>query len=206
MTAVNCCPRRFRRHNVEVRVASGFDDMMRMVAVRAAVYLAEQNCPYDEEFDGNDFTATHILALADGEPAGCIRLRYFGDFVKYERVTIRREFRSSNVSDELIRFSLELIRRKGFRTVYGHAAKNLIRYWRRWGFRPSDETIRFSGLEFVPVVLQLPPDGEALSIESGHMRLNRPEGAWDRPGILEASAERQTAAEAPDAHGIDRAA
>lgn len=194
MTTANCFPRRFRRHDVVAKVASSLEDMMQVVAVRAAVYMAEQSCPYAEEFDGNDFTATHVLALADGEPAGCIRLRYFAGFVKYERVAIRREFRSSNVSDEMIRFSLEIIRRKGFRTVYGHAAKNLVRYWQRWGFRPSNETVRFSGHDFVPIVLQLEPDDDALTLGSGHMVLNRPEGSWDRPGILEASAERELAA------------
>jgi predicted GNAT family N-acyltransferase len=206
MTAANCFPRRFRQHDVVVKVASGLDDLMQVVAIRAAVYMAEQNCPFAEEFDGNDFTATHILALADGEPAGCIRLRYFADFVKYERVAIRREYRSSNVSDEMIRSSLEIIRRKGFRTVYGHAAKNLVRYWQRWGFRPSDETIRFSGHDFVPIVLQLEPGDDALTLQSGHMVLNRPEGSWDRPGILETSAERELAAGDPPDRRVPQAA
>jgi predicted N-acetyltransferase YhbS len=125
--------------------------------------------------------------------------------VKYERVTVRREYRSSNLSDEMIRFSLEVIRRKGFRTVYGHAAKNLVRYWQRWGFRPSNESIRFSGHDFVPVVLQLEPEDNALTLESGHMVLNRPEGDWDRPGILEVSAEREFTPAAAE-HGIARAA
>jgi predicted GNAT family N-acyltransferase len=183
--------RRLRKHDVVVKVSSNFEEMMQVVAIRAAVYLTEQNCPYAEEFDGNDFTATHVLALADGEPAGCIRLRYFADFVKYERMTVRRQFRCSNVSDEMIRFSLALIRRKGFRTVYGHAAKNLVRYWQRWGFEPLEETIRFSGHEFVPCVLQLAPVDERLSLDSSPMVLNRPEGDWDRQGVLEASVERE---------------
>jgi predicted GNAT family N-acyltransferase len=206
MTAANCFPRKSRHHDVVVKVASSMEEIMQVVAIRAAVYMAEQNCPYAEEFDGNDFTATQILALADGEPAGCVRLRYFGDFVKYERVTIRREFRSTNVADEMIRFSLGVIRRKGYRTVYAHAAKGLVGYWQRWGFRPSGETIRFSEHDFVPIVMEMERDGEALSLDSGPMVLNRPEGDWDRPGVLEASAEREAGAAGTSGHRVAQAA
>lgn len=52
-----------------IRVVTGFDDMMRVAAIRSAVYIGEQACPYDEEFDGNDLAATHILAFVDNEPA-----------------------------------------------------------------------------------------------------------------------------------------
>jgi hypothetical protein len=78
-----------------IRVVNGFDDMMRVAAVRSAVYIGEQSCPYNEEFDGNDLAATHLLALVDNEPAGCMRLRFFGDFAKLERLAVRREFRTS---------------------------------------------------------------------------------------------------------------
>jgi hypothetical protein len=73
-----------------IRVVNGLDDMMRVAAVRSAVYIGEQSCPYDEEFDGNDLAATHLLALVDNEPAGCMRLRFFGDFAKLERLAVRK--------------------------------------------------------------------------------------------------------------------
>jgi hypothetical protein len=58
---------------VIVRVARTMDDMQRISVVRALVYMSEQDCPYDEEFDGNDLAgATHLLAEAGGEPlAAC---------------------------------------------------------------------------------------------------------------------------------------
>jgi len=59
---------------VIVRVARTMDDMQRISVVRALVYMSEQDCPYDEEFDGNDLAgATHLLAEAGGEPLGCLR-------------------------------------------------------------------------------------------------------------------------------------
>ena len=51
-------------------VARSMEDIMRVMSIRSAVYVAEQRCPHDEEFDGNDFSATHLLGYVGDEPAG----------------------------------------------------------------------------------------------------------------------------------------
>ena len=66
---------------------------MRVAAIRNSVYIGEQECPYEEEYDGNDLSATHLLAYIGDEPVGCLRLRFFADFAKFERIAIRKEFR-----------------------------------------------------------------------------------------------------------------
>lgn len=77
-----------------VAVARTLDDLMRVVAIRSLVYLGDQACPYDEEYDGNDFAgATHLLLRKHGEPIGVVRLRWFADFAKLERLAIRAEYR-----------------------------------------------------------------------------------------------------------------
>ena len=67
---------------LSVKIARSFEDLARAVAIRGAVYIGEQECPYDEEFDGNDFSATHLIGYVGDEPAGCMRIRYFADFAK----------------------------------------------------------------------------------------------------------------------------
>ncbi len=66
-----------REHELRTKVVSTAEELMQVFAVRAAVYMAEQQCPYEEEFDGNDYCGTHILGLADGKPAGCVRTAFF---------------------------------------------------------------------------------------------------------------------------------
>ena len=51
---------------ITVTVARSFDDLMRVVSMRTSVYIAEQSCPYEEEFDGNDMAATHMLGFVGG--------------------------------------------------------------------------------------------------------------------------------------------
>jgi predicted GNAT family N-acyltransferase len=92
----------YRRHGprpganqkeIGIKVADCIEDMMKVFSIRAAVYIAEQECPYQEEFDGNDFSGSHLLGFVGDEPVGCLRIRYFADFAKLERLAVRKEYR-----------------------------------------------------------------------------------------------------------------
>ena len=176
-----------------IRVVTGFEDMMRVAAVRSAVYIGEQACPYDEEFDGNDLAATHLLALVNNEPAGCMRLRFFGDFAKLERLAVRKEFRTSRTAFDLVRASVALCKEKGFRRMYGHAREDYLTFWQHFGFKLKENgaPFAFSDHVFVEMVDDIEPSPTALSLKDDPYRLIRPEGAWHKPGPLEVSALRQ---------------
>ena len=54
---------------ITIRLARDPNDLMTVTAIRSAVYLAEQDCPIEEEFDGNDLCAAHFLGYIGNEPA-----------------------------------------------------------------------------------------------------------------------------------------
>ena len=164
---------------------------MQAFAVRSAVFLSEQNCPYAEEFDGNDFTATHVLGLVGTEPAATMRIRYFADFAKPERLAVRKEFRKSGITAEVINFGVELCRRQGYHKLYGHAQVRLLPFWQRYGFRPTGkDSFVFSDHEYVEILCDLEPHPEAITGAEDPLVMIRPEGDWDRPGVLDHSAAR----------------
>ena len=175
---------------VAVKVADGMEDLMQAFVVRAVVFVGEQSCAYAEEYDGNDMTCTHIVATVDGEPAGTMRLRYFGSFAKTERIAVRREYRSLGVAHEMMLFTIAFCRRKGFARLYGHAQERLVPLWGRYGFKRCGDNFQFSDHSYVPIVCELEPDPDALGIESDDLVLIRPESVWDQPGILDRSASR----------------
>lgn len=183
-----------RGHNrkTSVRVARGFDDLLMVYSIRSAVYIAEQDCPFAEEFDGNDHCATHLLGFHNDEPAGCLRLRFFHDFAKLERLAVRKSFRRTALAFELVRTGLEHARRKGFRKAYGHAREGLEPFWARFGARPMEnrEPFHFSDYRYTEMKVDLPSSDDAISLASDPMTILRPEGDWDRPGVLEFSVDR----------------
>lgn len=176
---------------VSVKVARSIEELMQAFAIRAAVFLSEQHCPYAEEFDGNDFSATQFLALVGGEPASTCRMRYFAEFAKLERVAVRREFRKSGVAAQMIDFALELCRQKGYRRIYGHAQARLVPFWQKFGFEPiNSDKFTFSDHEYIEIECQLEPHPDPIMVGKNPMVIIRPEGAWDEPGVLERSAAR----------------
>jgi predicted GNAT family N-acyltransferase len=179
---------------VKVTVARTFEDLMRVTSLRSAVYIGEQECPYEEEFDGNDLTATHLLGYIGNEPAGCLRIRYFADFAKVERLAVRREFRHTRLSFQLVRAAIELCRMKGYRRLYGHAQKRLVNFWSRFGFKVFEggQELVFSDFDYVEMVAELDRHPDAISIGVDPYVIIRPEGRWHVPGILENSAHRAT--------------
>ena len=176
-----------------VTVVRSLDDLHKALSVRSAAYIEEQSCPYAEEFDGNDFAATHLLGYVADEPAGTLRVRCFADFAKLERVAVRKAFRNSRLASLLIRSAIVLCRDKGYRKLYGHPRPELMAFYHRFGFREKTDARRFwfSGVQYTEAVLDLEDTPCPLAIGADPYRLIRPEGRWHVPGVLERSSRSQ---------------
>ncbi len=165
---------------------------MLVTAIRAAVYLAEQDCPIEEEFDGNDLVAAHFIGFVGNEPAACLRVRFFGEFAKVERLAVRHQFRRSRISFKLVQASVEYVKRKGFKKIYGQAQDRLVDFWAHFGAKPlgHNRKIIFSDFSYTEMMLDLEPAADAITLDSDPYVIIRPEGDWDRPGVLDISAGR----------------
>jgi predicted GNAT family N-acyltransferase len=179
---------------VVVKAVETAGEFSHVFALRAATFVAEQNCPITEEFDGNDFSAQHVIAYLDGMPAASMRIRYFASFVKWERLCVLARFRKTRISDELLRFATEIAQQKGFTQVYFQAEAALRAFWEKRGFRRiSERTVQFSGREYLEFAKDIPTPPGVLTLDTDPMVLNRVEGHWERPGVLDRSAERTAA-------------
>src|ERR1700720_4070594 len=177
---------------ISIRIARDPNDLMLVTAIRAAVYLAEQNCPPEEEFDGNDLVAAPFIGFVGSEPAACLRVRFFGEFAKVERLAVRHQFRRSRVSFRLVQASVDYIKRKGFRKIYGQAQDRLVDFWAHFGAKPlgHNRKITFSDFSYTEMVLDIEPGPDAITLDSDPYVIIRPEGDWDRHGVLDVSPRR----------------
>lgn len=177
-----------------ITIARSLDDFVQMTAVRAMVYMGEQQCPFDEEFDGNDFNgATHLIARVGSQPVGVMRLRWFAEFAKIERFAVIKDHRGGETARALFQAGYDLAARKGYRRVLGYIQARLAPFMRRVGGvreRHGRPRFVFSDHEYVEVERILPPRADALTIDADPLVLLRPEGDWDRPGVLDHSAAR----------------
>jgi predicted GNAT family N-acyltransferase len=179
---------------VTVQVARTLDDLMQVMSIRSVVYMGEQFCPYEEEFDGNDIAgATHLIARIGSQAVGVVRLRWFCDFAKLERLTVMPHCRGGTVPRALLDAAFELAAKKGYRQIMGHTQVRLAPVLMRLAkvkVRAGRKRFTFSDHEYVETIRELSPPDDAVTIDSDPLVVLRPEGAWDRAGVLDRSAAR----------------
>jgi predicted GNAT family N-acyltransferase len=175
-----------------IKIARSFNDLMQVVAIRSAVFLTDQACPYEEEFDGNDFCALHLIAMIGDEPVACLRARYFADFCKLERLAVRQDYRRSRIAFQIVQAGIELARKKGFRRIYGHAQDRLVDFWAHFGAKPlgPDRKLVFSDFSYTEMVIELEPHPDPITMDSDPYLIIRPEGDWEDRGVLDESSAR----------------
>jgi len=87
---------------IEVREARDADERAALLALRHEVFVSEQGVPLDLEIDEHDETATHIVALDDGELVGTCRLLQAGDQGKFGRLVVARHARGRGIGAALL--------------------------------------------------------------------------------------------------------
>ncbi|MDB5488559.1 MAG: family acetyltransferase [Reyranella sp.] len=176
---------------ITIKLASTSDEMMQCFMLRAAVFMGEQQCPYWEEYDGNDYTASHLILYVDGEPAASIRVRWFAGFAKLERAIILKRYRSYGLFLPFVHWAKEFCRKKGYPKAYLHGQRRLWPIFEKDGFRKVDDKVfHFSDHEYGAFACDLEVGDHAPTVTTDPMVLNRPEDQLDMPGILEESMDR----------------
>ena len=179
------------RPTITIKLASTSDELMQCYMLRAAVFIGEQACPYWEEYDGNDYSASHLMLYVDGEPAASMRVRWFAGFAKLERAVILKRYRSYGLFIPFVEWAKEFCRKKGYPKAYLHGQKRLWEIFERDGFRRVGEVFHFSDHEYGAFVCYLEVDEKTQpTVLTDPMVLNRPEDQLDMKGILEESMDR----------------
>jgi ElaA protein len=114
-----------------------------MLALRAEVFVVEQNCPY-QDADGKDLKSLHVCGyVEDGSLCAYARLVMPG--VSYDewsigRVVTSTRFRRTGAGVELMRTCMDYLGDRGIRSVRISAQSYLHDFYARFGFiRVSEE-------------------------------------------------------------------
>lgn len=180
---------KFHKPNLVIRNVQDEEDRLKAFLVRGIVYMHEQKCPYVEEFDLNDFTATQIIGLLDSEPVLTARIRYFKDFTKFERLAVRPEFRGHGYAHILLRYMLDFVRNKGFYRVYLHAQSRLQNFYEQYGFLRIGPSFFFSDHAYIEMLAEFESPAFELfhCVGQNPLKINRPEHDVSKPGPIESS-------------------
>lgn len=124
--------------------------------LRRVVFIEEQGVSEEDEVDGLDDSAIHLLAFADGVPVGTARLLVKGDKGKIGRVCVLPAARGTGLGAALIRRALEEFRAMpGLRRVTLGAQSHATGFYAALGFHPVGEEFMDAGIPHREMVIDL---------------------------------------------------
>lgn len=134
----------------------GSGDWEQARAIREAVFIDEQDCPPEEEWDGHDDASRHLLGLVDETAVATARWRAttHGDEIvaKLERFAVLNSHRGRGYGTCLVRRTMEDARRAGFNTFLVHAQAHLQDWYEDLGFRSTGRTFDEAGIPHVEMI------------------------------------------------------
>ncbi len=131
-------------------------DIATCQALRRVVFIEEQGVSPQDEMDGRDGAARHLLARLDGAPIGTARLLTEGPVGKIGRVCVRAEARGKGVGVALIRAAVEIFRSEpGIQKVKLGAQTHAMGFYAALGFEAVGEVYQDAGIPHRDMVLGL---------------------------------------------------
>lgn len=144
-----------------VREALTEADWQTVRAIRDAVFVREQACPPDEEWDAHDApeargrTVHHLLGTVGGAPAACARWRAVEDgaVAKLERFAVLVPFRGGGRGREIVAAALAAAQTAGHARFMLYAQSHLDGFYGSFGFVPEGDLFWEAGIEHVKMTL-----------------------------------------------------
>lgn len=135
---------------IEVKKVTDPNDLEKVFAIRREVFVGEQNCPPELEWEFED-ESTHFLATVDGEPAGASRWRKTDKGFKLERFAVLAKFRGKGVGQELVRAVLNDLPPDAT-YVYMHAQLGAISLYEKFNFEKTGPEFEEAGIRHYKMV------------------------------------------------------
>lgn len=132
---------------MDIKVSKVTDeaDLEKVFAIRREVFVGEQNCPPELEWENED-VSTHFLATVDGEPAGASRWRKTDKGYKLERFAVLKPYRGKGTGQALVRAVLDDLPANAS-YVYMHAQIDAVTLYQRFGFVKVGEQFEEAGIQ-----------------------------------------------------------
>jgi predicted GNAT family N-acyltransferase len=136
---------------VQVNKVTAPADLEKVFAVRREVFVVEQNCPPELEWENED-VSTHFLATVDGVPAGASRWRKTDKGYKLERFAVLGSFRNKGVGQELVKGVLNDLPADAD-YIYLHAQIQAVTLYEKFGFEKTGPEFEEAGIRHYKMVL-----------------------------------------------------
>ncbi len=142
--------------NLYIRPVADEADWEQAKAIRQRVFVEEQRCPPQEEWDAYDETSRHFIGLEAGTPVATARWRVAvyeeKPVAKLERFAVLPACRGRGYGRDLVRYVMRDAEHAGFDTLLLNAQAHLENFYAGLGFVSDGARFEEAGLPHVRMV------------------------------------------------------
>ena len=109
-------------------------DIATCLNIRRVVFTEEQGVSVEDDVDGRDDEALHLLAVKNGVPVGTARMLLSGTTGKIGRVAVLKSERGTGLGKALIEAACDLLKKRGLETAKLAAQTHAIGFYEALGF------------------------------------------------------------------------
>ncbi|MEA2246280.1 MAG: hypothetical protein QOH46_809 [Solirubrobacteraceae bacterium] len=142
---------------IEVRPARGAAELSAALALRHEVFVVEQRVPREEEYDGADEQALHLVALEAGQVVGTCRLIVDRDTVTIGRVAVAAAARRRGLASRLLAEAEEHTRALGARRIALAAQTGALALYEQAGYTAYGERFLDAGIDHLMMEKDIAP-------------------------------------------------
>ncbi|KRK39429.1 GNAT family N-acetyltransferase [Loigolactobacillus bifermentans] len=128
--------------------------LITIMQARVAVFVVEQNCPY-QEVDAKDTTATHVMLWHGTELVAYTRIipHDDGQHISFGRVLVAQAFRGQQYGRQIVAATIDAITQRYPDQAIKIQAQDYLRdFYGSFGFKPVSETYLEDGIPHVDMV------------------------------------------------------
>jgi predicted GNAT family N-acyltransferase/mannose-6-phosphate isomerase-like protein (cupin superfamily) len=145
------------------RQMSAEGDWAAVQYIRTKVFIEEQACPPEEEWDDYESVATHLLGCVYDRPIATARWREYvwkGEPVaKLERFAILKEYRGFGYGRDLVQWTIQQAENAGFSRQLIHAQAHLEKFYNTLGFVAFGEPFDEAGIPHLKMIRGIHREG-----------------------------------------------
>lgn len=136
--------------NIEVNKVTSQEVLDKVFNIRRIVFVDEQNCPPELEWENED-VSTHFLATLAGEPVGACRWRKTDAGYKLERFAVLKAYRGRKVGQALVAAALaDLPADADY--IYLNAQLDAMGLYAKFGFEAEGDQFEEAGIQHFKMV------------------------------------------------------
>ena len=133
----------------EVRKVRTRKELDAAMALRYEVFCIEQGVPSQEERDGRDFDALHLIAVGDEQLLGTCRLVFVGATVQFSRLAVVSWARRQGIATALLRSADAETLARGANRLVLHAQTYARSLYEAAGYLARGREFTEAGIEHV---------------------------------------------------------